>query len=179
MPGIDVASQPPAPDPAPSAAAQPSTASGSGFLFRQTNLVLTSFHVVRDRKELTVRFPSGEEYRGRVVAQDRGNDLALVEAQGLTPSSRGAVVATTVGIRIGEPIHALGQVIGVAAAGLVREGVEAVRFGIKASTPGMILPQAQVTTAFDVVVSPLAAGPRPPDQIFGELAPAVVLIETR
>jgi S1-C subfamily serine protease len=78
----------------------------------------------------------------------------------------------------GPIVNARGQVIGVAAAGLVREGVEAVRVGIKASTAALILQQAQVTTAFDVVVSP-AAGPRPPDQIFGELAPAVVLIETR
>lgn len=76
----------------------------------------------------------------------------------------------------GPVVNARGQVIGVAAAGLVREGVEAVRFGIKASTAALILQQAQVTTAFDVVVSP-AAGPRAPDQIFSELAPAVVLID--
>jgi len=214
----------------PTPAAQPSTASGSGFLLRQTNLILTNFHVVRDRKELTLRFPSGEEYRGRVVAQDRSNDLALVEAQGLTPSPRGVVVAVNTAIKMGEPIHALGyplgaglsrqpsmvsgtvsstlgleddiarfrmtapinpgnsggpvvnargQVIGVAAAGLVRQGVEAIRFGIKASTAALILQQAQVTTAFDVVVSPVASGPRAPDQIFSELAPAVVLIEAR
>jgi S1-C subfamily serine protease len=235
--GSSVTGQPPpplqvetAPPPVAVAPRHVERSTASGFLLRQTNLVLTSYHVVRDRKELTLRFPSGEEYRGRVVAQDRGNDLALVEAQGLTPSSRGVLVATTAGIRIGEPVHALGyplgaglsrqpsmvsgtvsstlgleddiarfrmtapinpgnsggpivnargQVIGVAAAGLVREGVEAVRFGIKASTAGLILQQAQVTTAFDVVVSPLGAGPRAPDQIFNELAPAVVLIETR
>lgn len=229
-----VAGQPTAPPPAavsPAAPAlQPSTASGSGFLLRQTNLILTNYHVVRDRKELTLRFPSGEEYRGRVVAQDRGNDLALVEAQGLTPSPRGVVVAINTAIKMGEPIHALGyplgaglsrqpsmvsgtvsstlgleddiarfrmtapinpgnsggpvvnargQVIGVAAAGLVREGVEAIRFGIKASTAALILQQAQVATAFDVVVSPTTAAPRAPDQIFNELAPAVVLIEAR
>jgi len=228
--GPAVATRPPAPKPVSPPAAQPSTTSGSAFLLRQTNLVLTNYHVVRDRKELTLRFPSGEEYRGRVVAQDRSNDLALVEAQGLTPSSKGVVVAINTGIKVGEPIHALGyplgpgfsrhpsmvsgtvsstvgleddiarfrmtapinpgnsggpivnargQVIGVAAAGLVREGVEAIRFGIKASTAALILQQAQVTTAFDVVVSPAPAGPRAPDQIFSDLAPAVVLIETR
>lgn len=43
------------PEPAPPPVAQPSTASGSGFLLRQTNLILTNYHVVRDRKELTLR----------------------------------------------------------------------------------------------------------------------------
>jgi S1-C subfamily serine protease len=229
-PKRDITARPAAPQSGPPTAAQPSTTSGSGFLLRQTNLILTNYHVVRERRELTLRFPSGEEYRGRVVAQDRSNDLALVEARGLTPSSRGVVVAINTGIKVGEPIHALGyplgaglsrqpsmvsgtvsstlgleddiarfrmtapinpgnsggpvvnargQVIGVAAAGLVREGVEAIRFGIKASTAALILQQAQVTTAFDVVVSPATAAPRAPDQIFSELAPAVVLIETR
>lgn len=40
---------------------------------------VTADNVVRDRRELMLRFPSGEGYRGRVVAQDRGNDLALVD----------------------------------------------------------------------------------------------------
>lgn len=79
----------------------------------------------------------------------------------------------------GPVINQLGQVVGIAAAGIVRQGVEAVRFGIKASAATMILQQARATTSFDVAVTPTASAPKAPDQIFEELSPHVVLIEAR
>ena len=206
------------------------TSSGSGFLLRNTNLILTNYHVVQDKAQLTLSFPSGEEYPGRVVFRDRSNDLALVEARGLGATGRGLAVSVTAEMKVGETVHALGyplgaglsrkpsmvsgaissttgldddiarfrttapinpgnsggpivnqkgQVIGVAVAGLVRQGIEAIRFGIKASTAALILQQARATTSFDVVVTPGGAAPKPPDQIFEELSPHVVLIEAR
>jgi S1-C subfamily serine protease len=220
----DVAARPPA---APASRA-PETSSASGVLLKNTNLVLTNYHAVRDKSQVTLKFPSGEEYQGRVAFRDSGNDLALVEVQGLRPTARGVVLAVGTEPRIGETVHALGyplgaglsrspsmvsgaisstvgleddiarfrttapinpgnsggpivnargQIIGIAVAGLVREGVEAIRFGIKASTASLILRQARVPTTFDVAVTP--APPREPDEIFGQLAPDVVLIETR
>lgn len=216
---------PPAPDPRAAA-----VSSGSGFLLRNTNLVLTNYHVVRDKTQITLIFPSGEEYPGRVAYRDRGNDLALVEARGLTGAGRGLTVSVNSEIKVGETVHALGyplgaglsrqpsmvsgavsattgldddisrfrmtapinpgnsggpivnqrgQVIGIAAAGLVREGIEAIRFGIKASTAALILQQAQVVASFDVVVTPSSAQPTPPEQIFSALSSQVVLIEAR
>lgn len=204
--------------------------SGSGFLLRDTNLILTNNHVVRDRAQITIAFPSGEEYPGRVVSRDRGNDLALVEARGLTAGSRGLVVASGVEIRVGETVHALGyplgvglsrrpsmvsgtissavgldddiarfrttapinpgnsggpivndrgEVLGVAVAGVVREGVEAIRFGIKASSAIPLLQQARLTTSFDITVKPAYTAPRQAAQIFSDVSPSVVLIEVR
>jgi S1-C subfamily serine protease len=220
----------PARAPAPSGVQGGAASSGSGFLIRDSNLILTSLHVVRDRSHITLRFPSGEEYAGQVVFRDRGNDLALVEAKGLTPTTRGLVIASGTEVKIGDAIHALGyplgaglsrqpsmvsgtisstlgleddiarfrmtapinpgnsggpvvndrgQIIGIAAAGLVREGVEAVRFGVKALTATALLQQARLTMSFDVVVRPIAAAPRPANEIFTEVSPSVVLIEAR
>lgn len=50
---------------------------------------------------------------------------------------------------------------------------------VKASTAALILQQARATTSFDVVVTPGGPRPRPPDQIFEELSPHVVLIEAK
>jgi S1-C subfamily serine protease len=79
----------------------------------------------------------------------------------------------------GPIVNDRGQVMGVAVAGLVREGVEAIRFGIKASATTALLQQARIATSFDVVVKPAPAPPRPPDQIFAEVSLSVVLIEAR
>lgn len=222
---------PAAPEPPPRAEARaPAMSSGSGFLLRNTNLVLTNYHVVHDKTELTLIFPSGEEYKGQVTFRDRSNDLALVEARGLSATAKGLVVSVNADIKVGEPVHALGyplgaglsrkpsmvsgavsstvgldddiarfrttapinpgnsggpianqkgQVIGIAVAGLVRQGVEAIRFAIKASTAALILQQARATTSFDVVVTPGGPALKSPDQIFEELSPHVVLIEAR
>ena len=219
------ASAPPATGRSPMA-----TAAGSGFLLKGTRLVLTNHHVVEGKSEVTVVFPSGEEYPGRVAFRDRGNDLALVEAQGRAGSGGGLALAVGAELKVGETVHALGyplgsglsrkpsmvsgaisstlglgddiarfrttapinpgnsggpivnqrgQVVGIAAAGLVRQEVEAIRFGIKAATAAPLLQQANVPTSFDVVVTPARPEVKAPSDIFAELSPHVVLIETR
>ena len=71
-------------------------------------------------------------------------------------------------------LNQYGQVIGIAAAGLVRADVEAVRFAIKASAAAVILQQLTVATPFNIAVTP--TGPIPADAIFEQSAPYVVLI---
>jgi S1-C subfamily serine protease/Flp pilus assembly protein TadD len=218
-------SPPPAQAPVPAA-----TSAGSGFVLRNTNLVLTNHHVIADRSRVTVSFPNGESYPGRVVARDPGNDLALIELQG-RPAGAGLALAATTGIRAGETVHAIGyplggglsrqpsivsgqvssavgmgddiarfrttapinpgnsggpmvnaqgQVIGIAAAGLVRQGVEAIRFGIKASTATVILQQSRAAqTAFDIVVSAAPPPAMSPADVFAKVSPYVVLIEAQ
>jgi len=202
--------------------------SGSGFILRNSNFVLTSYHVVKDRLQFTLHLPSGESFAGRLVGQDPTHDLALLELVGRTAKVGGLAVALTVPVRIGETVHAIGyplgetlsrqpslvsgqvsslrglgdelsqfrttapinpgnsggpvlnqqgQIIGIAAAGLVRSEVEAVRFAVKASAAAMLLEQAVAATPFDIAVGP--AHPLPPDVIFERAAPYVVLIEAR
>jgi S1-C subfamily serine protease len=202
--------------------------SGSGFILRNSNFVLTSYHVVKDRSQLTLHLPSGESFTGRVVGQDPAHDLALLELVGRRATVGGLAVALTAPVRIGETVHAIGyplgealsrqpsivsgqvsslrglrdelsqfrttapinpgnsggpvlnqqgQIIGIAAAGLVRSEVEAVRFAVKASAAATLLEQAVAATPFDIAVGP--AGPLPPDVIFERTAPYVVLIEAR
>lgn len=79
----------------------------------------------------------------------------------------------------GPIVNERGQVVGIAAAGLVRQGVEAIRFGIKAATAAVIVQQSRAApTAFDIAVT---ASPRAMStaDIFAQTAPYVVLIETQ
>ena len=203
---------------------------GSGFVLRNTNLVLTNYHVVQGKAEIRLSFPSGEQYQGRVVMADRSNDLALVEVTGQSAFPGGLVLAMNAELKVGETVHALGyplgaglsrkpsmvsgsisstlgvgddiarfrttapinpgnsggpivnergQVIGIAAAGLVRQEVEAIRFGIKVSAAALLLQQAQVATAFDIAVAPGGPPRRSAAEIFEDVSPHVVLIEVR
>jgi S1-C subfamily serine protease len=91
--------------------AEPASA-GSGFRLRNTNLVLTNDHVVRDKAQIKLVFPSGEEFQGRVVLRDRSNDLALVEARGLTATTGGVVLSLNAELKVGETVHAVGYPLG-------------------------------------------------------------------
>lgn len=228
--------QPSTPSRPPSTPSRPSeaagrrvVATGSGFLLRHTNLIVTNFHVVKEATDLNLVFPSGDQYPGRVVARDLSNDLALVEARGLRPSEAGVPIDVETALRVGEPVHALGyplgprlsaqpsmvtgvvsatvgigdniaqfrmtapinqgnsggpvvnkqgQVMGIAVSVLVREGVEGVRFGIKASSAVSILRQAQATKALSTS-GPDSPQVVPPEDIFQQISPYVVLIEAK
>ncbi|MDP6087713.1 MAG: serine protease [Nitrospinota bacterium] len=79
----------------------------------------------------------------------------------------------------GPVINAHGTLIGIAAAGLVQQGVEAVRFATKISAAGVLLGQAQLARKFSISVRPKQEGPLPPHEIFRRYSPHVVLIERK
>ena len=83
-------------------------AAGSGFLLRNTNVLLTNYHVVENKKQVRLSFPNGESFPGRVIATDPAHDLALVEAVGRPLSAGGLALAMDAPIRAGEPVHAIG-----------------------------------------------------------------------
>ena len=75
---------------------------------------MTSLHVVSDAKTILVSFPTGERYRGRVVARDAGNDLAVVRLEGMRPTNQGFRVrfGARARARVGERVHAMGYPLG-------------------------------------------------------------------
>jgi hypothetical protein len=101
--------------------------SGTGSVIDATNrLVLTNYHVVRDKDKALVQFPSYEDgeivtsrkfYTGRilqasipgkVVARDPGHDLALIELETL-PAGTHALPLAARSVRPGERVHFLGN----------------------------------------------------------------------
>ncbi|MFP6890398.1 MAG: trypsin-like peptidase domain-containing protein [Nitrospinota bacterium] len=209
----------------------PWRSSGSGFYLRGSRHIMTSLHVVSGAKAIQATFPNGERYRGRVVARDKNNDLAVVRLEGMKPKKKGFQVRFGVRVRVGERVHALGyplgsevsrnpsmvsgevsattgmgdsisqfrmtapinsgnsggpilnakgELIGVSASGLIKRGVEGVRFGVKASAAALVIDQVSVVGNFDVVVKAKKRDrPPTPPEIFEEFSPYVVMVEVR
>jgi S1-C subfamily serine protease len=59
----------------------PQQGTGSGFLVRDDGLILTNYHVIAggQRPELEVTLADKSNYSARVLAYDRGNDVALIK----------------------------------------------------------------------------------------------------
>ena len=101
--------------------------SGTGALVDRTRrLVVTNYHVVEDMSEIMVCFPrfqggtliaERKHYlenmpklgiRGRVVAQDPGRDLALIELASV-PDDAEALVLAASSPNPGEQVHSIGN----------------------------------------------------------------------
>lgn len=87
--------------------------SGSGFLVRNTNLIITAHHVVGKAKTIGVRFPDGNIYPAEIVGRDAQNDIAILRLEYFTPSAeRGFQLDHTSEVAPGETVHALGYPLG-------------------------------------------------------------------
>jgi S1-C subfamily serine protease len=54
--------------------------SGSGFLVSRSGIVATNYHVIEDAKQIIVMLPNdNRKYMARVIANDKRNDLALIQ----------------------------------------------------------------------------------------------------
>ncbi|ANS03892.1 serine protease [uncultured Mediterranean phage uvDeep-CGR2-AD3-C191] len=86
--------------------------SGSGFYLKSTTHIMTNFHVIDKAKVIQVSFPKGGRYRGRVVAKDERNDLAVIKLLKMKPRRSGFGFRFGARVRVGDKIHALGYPLG-------------------------------------------------------------------
>jgi S1-C subfamily serine protease len=87
--------------------------SGTGFLIRNTNLLITAHHVVGKAKTIGVRFPDGNIFPAEIVGRDAQNDIAILRLEFFTPSAdRGFHLNSDSNIAPGETVHALGYPLG-------------------------------------------------------------------
>lgn len=87
--------------------------SGTGFLIRNTNLVMTAHHVVGKAKTIGVRFPDGNIFPAEIVGRDAQNDIAILRLEYFTPSAeRGFHLDSHSDVVPGETVHALGYPLG-------------------------------------------------------------------
>ncbi len=82
---------------------------GSGVVYRSDGTIVTNEHVVRGATQVEIAYADGTRGPGRVVAADRGSDLAVVKAE------RTVLPAAQFQTRlpqVGEPAIALGSPLG-------------------------------------------------------------------
>jgi len=99
----------------------PVTGVGSGTVVGEDGLIATNFHVVRGTTDINVTLADGTVVIGRVVGMDQESDVALVkvDASGL----RAAELGDSDTLRIGQPVLAIGNPLGLMGGPTVTAGV--------------------------------------------------------
>lgn len=99
-----------------------STGTGSGIVIGTDGSILTNDHVVAGGTNLQVTFSDGTDVAAQVVAEDPGNDLAVVRANLSGKSVTTATLGDSDAIRVGDPVLAIGapfELQGTLTAGIV------------------------------------------------------------
>ncbi len=94
---------------------------GSGVLFRDDGLVLTSAHVVADALSISVLLADGRRLAGRLVGFDVTTDVGLVDLDGQRFPV--AVLGSAAGLEVGAPTIAIGSPLGLEGGPSVTTGV--------------------------------------------------------
>ncbi|KIZ14246.1 S1C family serine protease [Streptomyces natalensis] len=83
---------------------------GTGFVLDHEGHILTNNHVVEpagSHGEISVTFSGGQTARAKVVGQDGGYDLAVVQVEGVT-GLRPLTLGDSDSVRVGDPVVAIG-----------------------------------------------------------------------
>lgn len=94
---------------------------GSGVVFDAQGHVLTTHHVVDGVEKVIVAFPDGRVLSGTVVGGDEETDIAIVRVSG--SDFRPADLADSDGLRVGQPVLAIGNPLGLPGGPTVTSGV--------------------------------------------------------
>ena len=95
---------------------------GAGFLVHESGVILTNWHVTKGAKEIyvwplpkdgavetEVLFNDIDPYFGSVLAENKGQDLALVKVSGLTAGTKVVELGSNESISIGDTVYAIGH----------------------------------------------------------------------
>lgn len=96
-------------------------ATGSGVIFRDDGMVLTSAHVVAGADAITAQLADGQELSGRLVGVDELTDVAVVDLD--ADDLPVAVLGTAQGLEVGAPAIAIGSALGLRGGPSVTTGV--------------------------------------------------------
>jgi S1-C subfamily serine protease len=93
--------------------AVPQQGQGSGFILNKDGLIITNYHVISlNPQRVEVKLSNTHTYKARVLAVDKGHDLALLKidnAPNLTP----ATLASSQGLVVGQRVYAIGNPFGL------------------------------------------------------------------
>ena len=95
---------------------------GTGVVIVDSGIILTNLHVVQGAKRIRVVFADGMEAAADVIGARPEHDLAVLKAQSVPDDLEPATMRSTVGLRPGEPVVAVGFPFGIgpsASAGVI------------------------------------------------------------
>jgi S1-C subfamily serine protease len=89
------------------------TQTGTGVVIVDTGIILTNLHVVHGSKTIKVVFRDGLESDAVIVGVQPENDLAVLQAKIIPDDLVSAPMASTAGLRPGDPVVAVGFPFGI------------------------------------------------------------------
>jgi S1-C subfamily serine protease len=89
----------------------PQQGQGSGFVLTKEGLILTNNHVIGNAQRLEVMLSDKHKFKARVLAVDKGHDLALlkIDAPNLTP----VTLSDSRNLVVGQRVYAIGNPFGL------------------------------------------------------------------
>lgn len=97
--------------------------SGSGFIYdAEKGYIVTNNHVIEGASEIMVTLYDGSNVKARLVGGDTRTDLAVIQIDD-TKNLRSAPIGDSNGLRVGEPVIAIGNPGGQAFANSLTQGI--------------------------------------------------------
>jgi S1-C subfamily serine protease len=87
---------------------------GSGFLISADGRIMTAAHVVQVADEVSVRFVTGDVVKAKVIASDRGADVALIQAESVPAGIEPATLGDSDSAMVGDQVFVVGAPFGIA-----------------------------------------------------------------
>lgn len=94
--------------------AKPTESLASGLVIDSSGLILTNYHVVRGKGEITVELQDGRAFKAADIKSDLRTDLAVIRIDGAGPLSA-AVLGDSDRVEIGDWVLAVGNPFGLEA----------------------------------------------------------------
>lgn len=91
------------------------SALGSGFVFNETGLILTNWHVVRDEVDIEVEFYDGTRRKAVTIGTDPYSDVALIQVENPPAEVKPLMLGNSSNVHVGQPVVAIGNPLGLKA----------------------------------------------------------------
>ena len=94
--------------------AVPQQALGSGFVIDKAGHIVTNYHVIEGADQIEVSFSNQDTLRATLVGSDPSTDIAVLRVQASSRSLTPLVFGDSGGVRVGDPVVAIGNPFGLA-----------------------------------------------------------------
>lgn len=89
----------------------PQQGQGSGFVLTSDGRIITNYHVIANAQHIEVSVAGNRKYQAKVILQDRGHDIALLQIQ--ATDLKPVVLASSRNLLVGENVYAIGNPFGL------------------------------------------------------------------
>lgn len=126
---------------------------GSGFVYNNTNLILTNWHVIRGETDIEVEFYDGTRKKATVVGTDPYSDIAVIMVANTSPGIRPLELGNSSNIYIGQPVVAVGNPLALKAS-LSAGYISQINRIVEMSDVPIVVPVIQL----DISIAPGSSG---------------------